>query len=502
MYDVLKHFKRQPFRHQVEAFERAQGRKGFALLLEMGLAKSAVSLALLHERTCRPKDEGGVDACLILAPKSVCRTWVEEHIPQDLPDPGGFVVGLWSPLQTQKQLMVNQDMTRNNFVVPILVMNIDAIGTPRGYNFASLFMRSHESVFMIIDESTRIKNPRAIRTKRCLQLGLQATSRLILTGTPVTQSPLDIFTQYEFLGPGLLECSNYFSFKARYAQTQKQFIARRAGDKIIKQEYEAIVGYQRLDELQKLVLRHGYRKLKAECLDLPAKIYQVRRVELSEQQRELYKQMELNAVMELENEVFVTAPLALTKILRLRQLLAGFTSADPDEDDGRRVITEVPCPRIDELLAAIEETSGKVIIWTCFIPSIKRISRELRRVYGEQCVGEFYGGTHPEARQEIINSFQSPGGIRFFLGQEATGGIGINLTAARTVIYYDNDWSLEARAQSEDRAHRIGQTGTVTYVDLVASGTVDDDVVLALHEKRNLAAQVTGDWRRLLRKMS
>lgn len=486
-----EHFNQPPFRHQAEDFHVAVGRPYYALLHEMGLGKTALALALLHAWT----EE--VDACLVVAPKSVCLNWVRKEIPEHLKDwDTRYVVGLWRPDETLRQAAVNTSLLDEHQRVPILVMNYDALSTKKGYSFASAFLKSHPSTLMILDESTRVKSPRALRTKRALELSRHTSRRLILTGMPITQSPLDVFCQYEFLKPGLLEAGNYFAFKCRYARLKKRYLNGR--------QFDEVVGYQRLDELQGLMLRHGSRRLKAECLDLPPKLYQLRQVELSSDQRKLYEQMRDDAVIALEgSEQPITAPLVLTQLLRLRQILAGFIPSQEPEPDIRGSTDRYiePNYRLDELLEVIEEVSGKVIIWTSFIHSLVAITISLEKAYGVGVARAFYGATKPEDRQEIIEQFQDPASkLRFFVGQVHTGGVGITLTAAETVIYYDHDWSLEARAQSEDRAHRIGQTRSVTYVSLVARGTIDEDIMAALVAKRSLADQVTGDWRQLLKK--
>lgn len=484
------HFQQPPFRHQVEAFDLAKNRDAYALLMEMGTGKTAVALALLH--AWYDHFDGCIDGCLVVAPKSVCLTWAVEQIPTHLREwDTQYRVGLWRAEATQRQANVNISMLKEDeTTLPVLVMNVEAFSSPRGYNFADTFLREHPNSLMIIDESTRIKNPRALRTKRLLQLGRRAVKKLILTGMPVTQSPLDLFCQYQFLNPQFLDSTNYFSFKARYALTKRRFFNGR--------QFDEVVGYQRLDELQRLALAHGYRRLKAECLDLPPKVYQLRRCELNETEHRLYERMRDDAVIELSKTEVITAPLVLTQLLRLRQVLAGFL---PSAENDPAVHYVEPCSRLAELLDVVEETSGKVIIWTSFIGSLVRIAAALESAYGFGTVGRFYGAVNQETRQTVVEYFQDPANkLRFFVGQVHTGGVGLTLTAAQTVIYYDHDWSLEARAQSEDRAHRIGQTRSVTYVSLVAPGTIDEDILSALTSKRSLADQVTGDWQQLLRK--
>lgn len=487
--DASIYFACPPYAHQVEAHLRARDREAFAFLAEMGTGKSGMLTSVLAYQHAR----GVIEGALILAPKSVCRVWVDEQLPRLLPTMTMAPrVLLWSAAQTQRQLAANAAFMApgSPLQLKVLVMNIEALITDRGWKLAEAYARSHRC-HVAIDESTRIKNPGAKRTKRALKLGRLAVRRSILTGMPMTQSPLDLFSQYEFLGPDLLGCSNFFSFKARYAVLKKRYINGRS--------FDEVTGYQRLDELQRLALAHGYRRLKAECLDLPAKVYAPdREVALSEEQARAYEAMRDTAVAALSAAEVVTAPMVITQLLRLRQILAGVLPLDGDLP--ARLFT--PNPRVEALLELLEEVEGKAIIWSCFVPVIRLIAGELQHKFGPNSADMFYGRTTAAQRQEIINAFQDEGDpLRFFVGQVNTGGIGINLTQARTVIYADHDWSLEARAQSEDRAHRIGQGRSVTYINLVAPGTIDEDIIAAVRGKRGLADAVTGDgWRNLLLK--
>lgn len=478
-------FKTEPFKHQLEAWTRSRDLEYFALLMEMGTGKSKVlvdTLAWLFGR-------GQVNAALIVAPKSVVGTWAEEQLPLHLPDSvHDPLIVTWDPGPNKaKREEYNLLFTPDALRLKVLIMNIDAFSTKKGCQFAEAFLNAHHALWAL-DESTRIKSPSTKRTRAVLKLARLARYRRILTGMPVTQSPLDVYCQYEFMKPGLLDQTNWFAFRYRYAILVRRVFNGRSVD--------LVTGYQRLDELQRLILRHGYRKLKGECLDLPPKVYQTRTVELTDEQRKLYDKLKKDAVVELSKEQRVTAPLVMVKLLRLRQLLAGTFVTDAGEH------VDVGCQnRLDELMAAVEETQGKVIIWCTFVDSIHRIWGELAKVYGDKSACMFYGGTGPELRQNLVDWFQNPADeLRFFVGQVHTGGLGLTLTAADTVIYYEHDWSFEARAQSEDRAHRIGQTRSVTYVDLVARDTVDETMVQAVKAKKGLADQVTGDgWRDLFR---
>jgi SNF2 family DNA or RNA helicase len=210
---------------------------------------------------------------------------------------------------------------------------------------------------------------------------------------------------------------------------------------------------------------------------------------LTDDQKKHYKTLKDEAIAVLQGRI-VTAPIVLTKLLRLHQLICGHLTAD----DGQ--IIPVLSNRITALMDILDETQGKVIIWANYVADIKLIVEKLRQDYSDESVVAYYGAVNSEDRQEAVRAFQEDSHCRFFVGNTATGGKGITLTAANTVVYYSNDYNLENREQSEDRAHRIGQTRSVNYVDLICPNTVDEKIVSALRQKKRLSAQVLGDeWR-------
>ena len=300
-----------------------------------------------------------------------------------------------------------------------------------------------------------------------------------LTGSPVTKSPLDLFSQCEFLSPNCLNYNSYYAFQARYAVLVER--------KLATHTFKQIVGYRHLDELQKKLEHFSFRVTKDECLDLPDKVFTRREIELTDEQRKAYDQMKLMALTLIDGNLMSTNN-ALTQIMRLHQIVCGHVKFD----DGRQ--EDIPNNRIKELLATIEECDGKIIIWANYRRDIENIKNALAEAYGMTTVATYYGDTEAEERQEIVERFQdmaSP--LRFFVGNPRTGGYGLTLTAAHTVIYYSNNFDLEVRLQSEDRAHRIGQTNKVTYIDFISPGTVDEHIVKALRNKINIASQVLGE---------
>tara|TARA_R100000329_G_scaffold108223_1_gene88901 strand:- start:504 stop:1637 length:1134 start_codon:yes stop_codon:yes gene_type:complete len=364
--------------------------------------------------------------------------------------------------------------------VKIFVMNVEALSTPRGANTAGRFLVQNPNNIVIIDESTTIKNRKAARTKNLQVLHKYAKYRRILTGSPITKSPMDLFSQCSFLAEKALGYNSYFAFQNRYAIVRQQKMGQRS--------FQEIVGYRRLDELNEKLTQFSKRVLKSECLDLPDKLYTKRYVPLTDEQKRLYDQMKDMALAMLENGELATTTSVLTQIMRLQQISCGHFT--PDVGETRSLENN----RIEELLNITEELQGKCIIWASYTHDIQRIYSALRDCFGPEAVALYFGDTAQDMRQDTVDRFQDPKDpLRFFVGQPRTGGFGITLTAATTVIYFSNSYDLEIRLQSEDRAHRIGQNNPVTYIDLVSPDTLDEKILTALKSKVNLAETVLGE---------
>lgn len=229
------------------------------------------------------------------------------------------------------------------------------------------------------------------------------------------------------------------------------------------------------------------RVKKEECLDLPEKLYVKREVDLTPEQEKAYDQMRTLALAQIAGGLVSTVN-ALTQLMRLHQIVCGHVKMD----DG--TVVELPNNRIKELLSVIEETDGKIIIWATYRHDIEAIKLALSKEYGMNSIGMYYGDTDDDERKRVLECFQNPENeMRFFVGNPSTGGYGLTLTAAQTMIYFSNSFDLEKRLQSEDRAHRIGQTKNVTYIDLMSPNTVDEKIVKALRAKINIATQVLGE---------
>ena len=445
------------------ALEKSWNRETYAYFMEMGTGKTKVlidNLAMLY-------DKGKVNGALIIAPKGVVGTWYNQEIPTHLPDHVENVTILWQSNINKKQLEKLKSLFEVEESLHILVMNVEALSTTKGADFARKFLSCHETL-MAIDESTTIKNPRAKRTKNIIKLSEMAKYRRIMTGSPVTKNPLDLYSQCEFLNPYLLDFTSYYAFRNRYAQMKTIHVQGRAVQVVDK--------FQNLGELSNQLKGFSYRVLKEDCLDLPDKIYMKRQINLTPDQKKLYEQMRKEALAIL-NGKRVTTVNALTQLMRLHQITCGhFTS-----DDG--MTQPIKNNRIDELMDVLEEIEGKAIIWAHYQYDINTIIKEVEKVHGPGSIVDYYGLTPQDQRQKNIKKFQENDKCRFIVGTPQTGGYGITLTAANTVIYYSNVYYLEKRLQSEDRAHRIGQKKSVTYVDILADETVDEKIVKSLRKK-------------------
>jgi len=473
-------FKTRPYAHQREVWELSNKKDEFALFMDMGTGKSKViidTIAYLY-------DQGRIDSALIIAPKGTYQNWTRNEIPTHMPDHIVIKTAAWSAAPKKEQAKDLEKIGFSSNDLRILVMNVEAFSTAKGTKFAEHFMRVAGSCMMVIDESTTIKNPKAKRTKNLVRIGQHAKYRRILTGEPVTRSPLDLYAQFQFLNPHLLGFSSFYTFRNRYAI----MIDMKAGTRAFKK----IVGYQRLEELGDQIKPWSYRIKKEQCLDLPPKTYQYREVELTPEQKKVYKDLSDLAVSFLDGKV-LSVDTVLTQMLRLHQITCGHYKSDDDE------IIQVPNNRLAELMQVLDEAPNKVIIWATYIEDIKAILSALKKEYGDESTVAYYGAVSQDDRNTAIDRFQKDDTCRFFVGNPQTGSMGITLTAADTVVYYSNSYNLEHRLQSEDRAHRIGQEKKVLYIDIICPGTIDSKIVKALRDKKNIAQQVMGDeWKQWL----
>jgi SNF2 family DNA or RNA helicase len=467
--------KTTPYEHQSLSLRESWDKTNWAYLMEMGTGKSKVCIdnaAILFEK-------GMIDTFVIVAPKGVYRNWANLEIPAHMPDRLERTVVIWRAGANKSEQKRLRHLLEPSEDLRIFVMNVEALSTPKGRKYLTALLSASKAL-LAVDESTAIKSPKAARTKALIKLGELATYRRILTGFPVTQSPMDLWSQCRFLDKELLgDCGdNFFQFQYRYAVTKRQHVGSHS--------FDQVVGYRNLEQLGTILKEFSSRTTKDECLDLPAKIYTQRNVSLTDDQKRIYTELKEYALAHIDDQDFMTATNVMTQLLRMQQVLSGHVKSDGGD------VIEVEDNRINELMDCLEEIDGKAIIWSRFRYDVKRITEALTKAHGPWSTVSYFGDTTDDERSSAIEQFQN-GAAKFFVGNPQTGGYGITLTAATTVIYFANSFDLAVRVQSEDRAHRIGQTNHVTYIDLISEGTIDERIVKALQNKMNIASTVLGE---------
>jgi hypothetical protein len=512
------------YAHQKAAVAKALlNPTAFAHLAETGCGKS---VAVLDEfqRRLSPKD---IMDLLVIAPMGSLRNWYVDRSDDDPCelrrhlDPRLYrdlVVadnrGGAARERAREKLLAEQRFPRALFI------NVEALSqkNSRALLLCRQLMQRGRTM-MVVDESTVMRHRGTRRTKNILTLGRLARSRRILTGLVTPRSPLDLFTQFNFLDERILGCPRFVSFRSRYADVsyvcdlpdelidhKLRAVCRKQreplpGNLTRSAKIDTILGlggwikhvpiidnYKNLEELRKLIKPYCHQVLKSDCLDLPPKIYETREVLLTEEQARVYREIRVDATSELESGDHVTALTVLAQITRLQQVALGHVR----DEEGQ--LHHLSSNRVPTLLEILEEHAGKAVIWVTYEPELQKIAEALRREYGTDCVALFWGG-NLKTRAEDEKRFLHDPKCRFMVASSA-GARGNTWVVANLVVYYANSWDLEFRFQSEDRVHRIGQRRSVTYVDLAASGTVDWLILQALRRKIDLTSAITGEnWR-------
>jgi len=463
-YMGIEVYKTKPMSHQQKALENGVNREYFAYFMEMGTGKTKVSI----DNMTYLYHKGLVDFVLVIAPNSVYMNW-------------------WDEIEIHSKAKVNvyRHKVDKKFIfkkdsLNYYLMNVEAFShSAQVKKIIPLLKELQNKACVIVDESTTIKNRSAKRTKNVIQSCKNIPYKRILSGFPVTKNPLDLFSQCEFLKPGLLGTDNFYVFRATYSIL---IPITRPNGKVI----QIPKNFHNTEHLLPLLQKFSFRALKKDCLDLPDKIYHTRIIPMSKEQAEVYEHLKNYARAVLGDEEATYAN-KLTEIIKLHQVANGFVVTD----DG--TIKDLPCSKITELHNVLEETTGKVIIWANYIHNIKQIKDSLVKKYGQKSVVVYYGEVSVQQRHDNVHAFQNDSNVQFFVSNPATAGRGLTLTAATTVIYFSNNFNLEERVQSEDRAHRKGQTNRVNYINLISENTIDSFVLHALNNKLKLSAQTLGE---------
>jgi len=473
-----------PLEHQAQALYVGWKREFFAYFLEMGLGKSRICIDdfLLNY------EDNRVDGLIIIAPKGVYTNW--SRVSKE--NPGQLQAWLWDRYEAtvriytyragrrrKDEAVVNWLLNTQQPSPRILVINVESLATTAdAADLVRRFCRVHRTM-IVVDESTTIKNPKAQRTKLLHKLSRLAEMRRIMTGSPSTGSQSDLWAQFEFLRPGAnpLGFSKFVPFQMHF---NKLAILQIGGHSIRKE-----VGPANTEELQHLVGLHSFRRRKVECLDLPPKVYRRWEVELTDEQKTVYKELRQFAMSAVQGHE-VSTEIVVTQLMRMHSVICGHIKTN----DG--ILRRLRSNRVGAMLQIIEGSEEQVVIWCHWRPDAALVTKELHKLYGEDAVAEFHGGVPEKQREQYENDFQA-GRRRFMVATDQAGARGRTWTAGTLVIYYSNGYDWEIREQSEDRTHRIGTVGTVTYVDIVAPDTIDEKILNALRAKRNVARAVVQD---------
>lgn len=476
-FGEFKH-KVSPMKHQEENFLATRDRDVFANFWEMGCAKTKVMIDTAAWLFLK----GEIDGVLVVTDKGVYENWALDQIPTHMMEGLPFRMSVWrATCGKQYQHKVNQLLVARDNVLDILIMNVEAFAGEKANTFAKAFLDSHYTL-MIIDESDSIGRATAKRTNNLIVLGELANYKRILTGTPIADSPLQIYTQAQFLKPGLLGYNSFVAFRAEYAN----LITMDLGP---GKKFYTITGYKNLDKLAESMKPWSSRLLKTECLDLPEKLYETVYVEHTDEQAKVYKQLCEESVVSFKQGL-LSSVAAISTLTKLHQINCGHVKIDKTDENPDGQTIDIESNRIKVLLETLNKISGKVIIWAFFRRDFDLIGEALTKEYGPDSWVDYYGGTSSNERPENLAKFKTDPKCKYFLANTRTGGKGLNIVEATYSIYYSQGFSSSQRLQSEDRNYRQGQKFACTCIDLVTKKTIDIKILKALRSKKDISTRI------------
>jgi len=464
----------QLFEHQLDGWQKAVqeivfGGGGYGLLYEMGCGKTLTAIAVAGSLWQMKV----IRRVLIVAPSSVCSVWPREF--QQYADfPVECTVLAGSSEKRRKTLYAMA--ARRPEALQVAVINYEGAWRIPDIQHKKNAMRQYSPDLVICDESHRIKKPTAKQSKYIHILGDMTNCRMILTGTPIQNNPLDFYSQYRFLDKTIFGTS-FMRFKSRYAVM---------GGYAINGKPVQVVGYRHLDELTEKAYSCASRVTKADCLDLPPQTFETRYVDMSPAGMKLYKQMKRESIAWLGMNP-VTASNVLSRLLILQRLTGGYIRAD-DEVAAQQVDTS-KLEALEDIVLDLQDAGDKCVVFVRFLDELAAIIDMLNK-HGIRH-SAIYGAVPQQERGDLVESFQNDPNVKVFVAQVDTAGLGITLTAAKVAIFYSPTWNYASYQQALARTHRIGvQHDVCHYIHLICPGTVDEDVMAALENKKNLADAV------------
>lgn len=462
--------KYSPMEHQWPMLDRGWNLRGYALFAAMGTGKTFVTVQMGSARW----KYGEIGAMVVISPQTLHRTWQKEFAKYAPPD--SFTT---RPLKTGDKGL-DEWMSTDPGKLHILLISVEGLGISEKYYLESLRFYEHfRRIFTVVDESSRIKNPDAKRTERTIMLGSFSEYRMILNGTPIAKGIQDLWSQYEFLDPNIIGSGDYWAFKTRYVEMGGY-------------ENKQIIGYKNVEELMRLIQPYSL-EVDKKVLKLPPKIPKQRYLSPTPEQQRLFEKI----LTGVGDGPMIKVQNVLERMLRLQQVIGGF---EPMTDPETLVTTVRPLsanPKFDDLIEFIEDVkaSSKVIIWARYQHEIEFIVASLRKKYGDRSVLHYYGGTDAAGRAEAEDRYRDDPELRFVVGNPAAAGLGLTFISPENDVmyYYSGTFAYIDRSQSEERGHRIGQTDTVTVVDPIIEGTLDEAMFMSIAEKKDMD-QFVKDW--------
>lgn len=488
-------YKTTPFAHQRAICNASWSDEYAGLLLEQRTGKSKIVI----DTCAQLYDTGRINGLLIIAPNGVSRNWINDEIITHMPDRVQRIAVVWSSNHTKAKTAELESLFNGGHELRVLAMNIEALATKKGVEFARRFLNA-TTAMMVVDESTRIKNPSAAVTKACLKLAKHAKYRRICNGTPATQSPLDVYAQLLFLHEEAVPVQSYVAFKARYADflpashPMVQGIMRKSGTRfapqIIATNEDGMPAYKNLDDLKAWIDKCCYRVTRKECADLPEKLYKRWEVELAPHQEKAIKQyllaMKQGRTPEPINK--------MTSVMLYQRMVCGIIPRQLTGDEQHTKLFAAPeyNPRIQAVQEIIEAyPDASIIFWARFKTDLYDIVEHIQSITGKT-VARYWGDISNDEREAGKLAFQEKR-AQYFVGQQGAGGVGLPLHAADVMCYFSNSFSLYERLQSEDRAENMQKKTGTLIIDIEAKGTVDTKIINALRAKKDVADLITGD---------
>jgi len=447
------YLKGKPYKVQSKALDKANGRRGFGYFMEMGLGKTATA----YNEFIHLLEMDMVDCMLIVCPQSLKAVWAEEAEKWDVQ----FPVHIWPKVEPVCAIV-------GSTLGAIIAINYEAI-IGKGGNYVEQYILGPMRVYLVLDESIHVKNPRAKRTRRLIGLCAQAEFVRILSGAPITKSALDIWGQFRCIGE--LKGWNQYAFRNHFC-TMGGYMGKQ------------IVGAKNQDELSGLIDENAFRARKQDWTDLPDTLSTTRNYVLYRDQQKQYNTMLQDLVISVKDET-ITAPMVITQMMKLQQIAGGFII--DEQGDTHDIIEPKKNPKLNLVLEILEELDSKVIIFAFYKKSIQLLMDHLPN-------GAYLIGDQSEESQTMEKEFFNEGSAPLIIAQLTAGKYGHTLLGSKdmpchTTIFYENTYDMDARVQAEARNHRYGQHYPVTYIDLVGPD-LDKKVIGALQKKQNLATSI------------